>query len=45
MERRLAAILLTHVTVAQAAMVLGIVLCMLLLIVILESTGWRKDEE
>ena len=41
----LAAILLTHVTVAQAAMVLGIVLCMLLLIVILESTGWRKDAD
>ena len=40
----LAAILLTHVTVVQAVMVLGIVLCMLLLVVILESTGWRKDE-
>ena len=26
-------------------MVLGIVLCMLLLVVILESTGWRKSEE
>jgi UDP-GlcNAc:undecaprenyl-phosphate GlcNAc-1-phosphate transferase len=41
----LAAILLTHVSVGQAAMVLGIVLCMLLLIVILESTGWRKSDE
>jgi UDP-GlcNAc:undecaprenyl-phosphate GlcNAc-1-phosphate transferase len=40
----LAAILLTHVSVAQALMVLGIVLCMLLLIVILESTGWRKND-
>jgi UDP-GlcNAc:undecaprenyl-phosphate GlcNAc-1-phosphate transferase len=39
----LAAILLTHVSIYQAAMVLGIVACMLLLIVILESTGWRKD--
>ncbi len=39
----LAAILLTHVSIAQAAMVLGIVACMLLLVVILESTGWRKD--
>ena len=41
----LAAILLTHVSLMQAATVLGIVLCMLLLIVILESTGWRKDNE
>ncbi len=40
----LAAILLTHVTIVQAIMVLGIVLCMLLLVVILESTGWRKDD-
>jgi UDP-GlcNAc:undecaprenyl-phosphate GlcNAc-1-phosphate transferase len=39
----LAAILMTNVSVAQAAMVLGIVACMLLLIVILESTGWRRD--
>jgi UDP-GlcNAc:undecaprenyl-phosphate GlcNAc-1-phosphate transferase len=39
----LAAILLTHVSIYQAVMVLGIVACMLLLIVILESTGWRKD--
>lgn len=41
----LAAVLLTHVTVMQAVMVLGIVGCMLLLVVILESTGWRKDDE
>lgn len=41
----LAAVLLTHVSIAQAAMVLGIVGCMLLLIVILESTGWRRDGE
>ena len=41
----LAAILLTHVSIEQAAMVLGIVVCMLLLIVILESTGWRKEDE
>lgn len=39
----LAAILMTHVTIAQAVMVLGIVGCMLLLVVILESTGWRKE--
>jgi UDP-GlcNAc:undecaprenyl-phosphate GlcNAc-1-phosphate transferase len=41
----LAAILLTHVSVLHAIMVLGIVLCMLLLVVILESTGWQKSEE
>ncbi len=41
----LAAILLTQVTLGQAVMVLGIVACMLFLIVILESTGWRKDDE
>lgn len=41
----LAAVLLTHVSILQAATVLGIVLCMLLLVVILESTGWRKDDE
>ncbi len=41
----LAAILLTQVSVYSAIMVIGIVLCMLLLIVILESTGWRKDNE
>lgn len=41
----LASVLLTHVSFFQAVMVLGIVVCMLLLIVILESTGWRKDVE
>jgi UDP-GlcNAc:undecaprenyl-phosphate GlcNAc-1-phosphate transferase len=41
----LAAVLLTQVSLGQAVMVLGIVACMLLLIVILESTGWRKDDE
>ena len=41
----LAAILLTHVSVLQAMAVIGIVLCMLLLVVILESTGWRKSDE
>ncbi|WP_233148188.1 MraY family glycosyltransferase [Rhodopirellula sp. MGV] len=39
----LASLLLVHVTVLQAAAVLGIVACMLLLVVILESTGWRKE--
>lgn len=39
----LAALLLVHVTVLQAAAVLGIVACMLLLVVILESTGWQKQ--
>lgn len=39
----LAAVLLTRVQVDSAAMVLGIVACMLLLIVILESTGWRNQ--
>ena len=41
----LAAVLLTQVGLGQAIMVLGIVACMLLLIVILESTGWRKEDE
>ncbi|MGB7343671.1 MAG: MraY family glycosyltransferase [Pirellulaceae bacterium] len=40
----LAAVLLTHVTLLQAAAVLGIVGCMLLLVVILESTQWRKND-
>lgn len=39
----LAALLLVHVTVLQAVAVLGIVACMLLLVVILESTGWQKQ--
>ena len=38
----LAALLLVHVSVLQAVAVLGIVACMLLLVVILESTGWQK---
>ncbi len=41
----LAAVLLTHVSIVQAIAVLAIVACMLLLIVILESTGWRKNRE
>lgn len=41
----LAALLLTHVSLVQATAVLGIVACMLLLIVILESTGWRRSGE
>lgn len=41
----LAAVLLTHVNILQASAVLGIVACMLFLVVILESTGWRKNEE
>lgn len=41
----LAAVLLTQVSLLQAVMVLGIVLCMLFLIVILESTGWRKKDD
>lgn len=39
----LAAVLLTGVSVPQAAMVLGIVGCMLLLVIILESTSWRNE--
>ena len=39
----LAALLLVHVSVLQAIAVLGIVACMLLLVVILESTGWQKQ--
>lgn len=41
----LAAVLITRVTLGSAAMVFGIVGCMLLLIVILESTRWRKIDE
>ncbi|MEO1616427.1 MAG: MraY family glycosyltransferase [Planctomycetota bacterium] len=41
----LAAVLLVHVTMLQALVVLGIVACMLLLVVILESTGWRKQNK
>ncbi|MEM6470696.1 MAG: MraY family glycosyltransferase [Planctomycetota bacterium] len=41
----LAAVLLVHVTVLQAIIVLAIVGCMLLLVVILESTGWQKQDD
>ena len=41
----LAALLLTHVSIVQAVAVLGIVACMLLLIAILESTGWRRNND
>jgi UDP-GlcNAc:undecaprenyl-phosphate GlcNAc-1-phosphate transferase len=41
----LAAVLITRVTLESAFMVFGIVICMLLLIVILESTRWRKVDE
>jgi len=41
----LAAVLLSFVTPAGSLLVVGIVLCMLTLIVILESTGWRKDDQ
>lgn len=40
----LSALLLTHVSVLQAITVLGIVLCMLLLVAILESTHWREPK-
>lgn len=40
----LAAVLLTRVQIDSAVLVIGIVLCMLALIVILESTGWRKED-
>ena len=40
----LAAILLTQVSILNASMVLGIVVCMLLLVIILESTAWRKKD-
>ena len=39
----LAAILLVNVSVYQSWMVVGIVVCMLLLIIILESTAWQQD--
>ncbi len=41
----LASILLSHVELPQAIMVLGIVGCMLLLVIILESAQWRKNEK
>ncbi len=40
----LAAILITQVSLLAAVMVLGIVLCMVLLIIILELTQWPKGE-
>jgi len=40
----LAAVLMTRVTLMSALMVFGIVGCMLLLIVILESTRWQKKD-
>jgi len=40
----LAAVLITRVSLSSAVMVFGIVICMLLLIVILESTRWRKTD-
>ncbi|WP_146596328.1 MraY family glycosyltransferase [Novipirellula galeiformis] len=41
----LASILLTHVELPQAIMVIGIVGCMLLLVIILESTQWQSDKK
>jgi len=41
----LASILLTHVGIWQAMMVIGIVACMLLLVIILESTQWQHNDE
>ena len=41
----LASLLLVHVSVLQAIAVLGIVACMLLLVVILESTGWQTENK
>ncbi|MCO8120496.1 undecaprenyl/decaprenyl-phosphate alpha-N-acetylglucosaminyl 1-phosphate transferase [Stieleria sp. TO1_6] len=41
----LATLLLVHVTMLQAIAVMGIVACMLLLVVILESTGWQKQND
>lgn len=40
----IAAILLTRVPIGSAALVIGIVGCMMLLIVILESTAWPKEK-
>jgi hypothetical protein len=40
----LAAVLLTRVGADSAALVLGIVVCMLSLVIILESTGWPKEK-
>ena len=40
----LASILLVHVGMIQAITVIGIVGCMLLLVIILESTGWQNNK-
>ncbi len=40
----IAALLLGRVDIWSAGMVLGIVVCMLALTIILESTGWRRDD-
>jgi UDP-GlcNAc:undecaprenyl-phosphate/decaprenyl-phosphate GlcNAc-1-phosphate transferase len=40
----LASVLLVGVSLWQAVLVLGIVACMLLLVIILESTSWRKKD-
>lgn len=40
----LAAVLLTRVGADSVALVLGIVVCMLSLVIILESTGWPKEK-
>lgn len=40
----LAALLLGRVDIFAAGLVLGIVVCMLCLTIILESTGWRRDD-
>ncbi|TWT82234.1 WecA-like glycosyltransferase [Planctomycetes bacterium CA13] len=41
----LASVLLTHVGIVQAITVIGIVACMLLLVIILESTQWQNTQE
>nr|WP_231616008.1 MraY family glycosyltransferase [Novipirellula artificiosorum] len=41
----LASILLTHVEIVQAITVIGIVACMLLLVIILESTQWESSDK
>ncbi|KAA1258331.1 WecA-like glycosyltransferase [Rubripirellula obstinata] len=40
----IAAVLLTTVSIFQAVMVIGVVLCMLSLVIILESTQWRNND-
>lgn len=41
----LASIILVGVSIYQSLMVVGVVVCMLLLIIILESTSWKTDGE